>query len=548
MKIRMKIRTIMQNSYITMLVRACKKLDFLDLKVFSSQALENDPLKVEEVIEELEGADAILLYRSPFENFWEKAEERLKEIGQKIPIVCVSHDPSFWYLSTVRPEVVAACYSYITFGGEENFANMLRYIASEAAGLDISFDPAKKVPWEGLYHPAAATYFETVEDYLAWYKPRARPTVGILFSRHYWVNDNLEVEDALIEELEKRGLNVIPAFSYSVRDEGLGTKGSGEVVKEVFLKGDGRPRIDALIKLQSFFLGSAQGNDPSDTKIATSGVGILKGLDVPVFQPITSYHKSIDEWEADAQGLGTDISWSVAMPEFEGVIEPIIIGAARRSDDNDTGATVEQRMPIRERCGRLAERVKKWIDLRDKPREERRVAFVLHNNPCASVEATVGAGAHLDTLESVARILHVMKEKGYTIEDPPCDGKGLIQTIMDRKAISEFRWTTVDEIVNKGGALSLVPLDEYLRWWETFPDRVKKRMSEAWGNPPGEEVNGVPAAMVYEGKILVTGVRYGNAVVCVQPKRGCAGPKCDGRVCKILHDPDILSWRNLGAI
>ena len=42
-----------------------------------------------------------------------------------------------------------------------------------------------------------------------------------------------------------------------------------------------------------------------------------------------------------------------------------------------------------------------------------------------------------------------------------------------------------------------------------------------------------------DGKIVITGVTYGNAAICVQPKRGCAGPRCDGRVCKILHDPDI---------
>ncbi len=36
-------------------------------------------------------------------------------------------------------------------------------------------------------------------------------------------------------------------------------------------------------------------------------------------------------------------------------------------------------------------------------------------------------------------------------------------------------------------------------------------------------MDGVPAAMVHDGNIVVTGVSYGNAVVCVQPKRGCAG-------------------------
>nr|QNO57084.1 hypothetical protein LPILPELN_00016 [Methanosarcinales archaeon ANME-1 ERB7] len=80
---------------------------------------------------------------------------------------------------------------------------------------------------------------------------------------------------------------------------------------------------------------------------------------------------------------------------------------------------------------------------------------------------------------------------------------------------------------------------EYEKWFDTLAQQVKERTCEAWGNPPGEAKNGVPAAMVYDNKIVVTGVNYGNAVVCVQPKRGCAGSRCDGQVCKILHDPEV---------
>jgi predicted secreted hydrolase len=39
--------------------------------------------------------------------------------------------------------------------------------------------------------------------------------------------------------------------------------------------------------------------------------------------------------------------------------------------------------------------------------------------------------------------------------------KELITTIMQRKAISDFRWTTVDEMVRKGGVLKQVSVDEY---------------------------------------------------------------------------------------
>jgi cobaltochelatase CobN len=81
--------------------------------------------------------------------------------------------------------------------------------------------------------------------------------------------------------------------------------------------------------------------------------------------------------------------------------------------------------------------------------------------------------------------------------------------------------------------------ERYLPWFEELPQATRERICGAWGNPPGEEMDGVPAAMVHDGKILITGVNYGNVVVCAQPKRGCAGARCDGQVCKILHDPDI---------
>lgn len=259
----------------------------------------------------------------------------------------------------------------------------------------------------------------------------------------------------------------------------------------------------------------------------------LKKLDVPIFSPFTSYYKTIEEWKNDRAGLKDGIGWSIAMSEFEGVIEPFIIGGATNKEGD-----MQERMPIEERCCKVARQVANWVKLRQKPVHERKVAFILHNNPCASVESTVGGGAHLDTLESVSRVMHRMKEVGYNVE-PPTNGKELITTIMDRKAVSEFRWTTTDEIVKKGGVLKQITKEEYEEWFNTLSSAVKERMNNVWGKPPGEEINGMPPAMVHQDKILVTGVRYGNAVVCVQPKRGCAGARCDGQVCKILHDPDI---------
>jgi cobaltochelatase CobN len=97
----------------------------------------------------------------------------------------------------------------------------------------------------------------------------------------------------------------------------------------------------------------------------------------------------------------------------------------------------------------------------------------------------------------------------------------------------------VEEIVEKGGAIAFVEKEKYLEWFNELPEKTRERMISAWGNPPGEYKNGIPPAMVYQDKIVITGVCYGNVIVCVQPKRGCAGARCDGQVCKILHDPDV---------
>lgn len=510
-----------------MLEKASEKLGF-ELTAYSTRTLEDEPEKIGEVLKSFDEADVILLYHTD-NILWEELDTSIEELDGRIPVVCLGHVPSHWELSTVKPGIIATCYSYITYNGEVNFANLLRYIGKEVLGYDLAVEPPVKVAWEGLYHPDAPYQFKNIDEYLKWLQPAGNRTVGILFSRASWVNNTLDIENILIREFEKQNLSVIPVFSYSIKDTELGSRGMNEVIGEYFIR-DGKPVIDALVKLSPFFI-TSKANNIQDVSNARSGVELLSGLDVPVFQPVISSYTTIDRWH-ESNGLSNDIGWSVAMPEFEGVIEPIIIGAGRMQDN------YVERLPITERCVKLVSRVAKWMRLRNKPVSERRVALILHNNPCAGAEATVGGAAHLDSLESVARILNRMQDDGYRI-DPPADGKELIDTIMKRKALSEFRWTTAGEIVKNGGAIALVEKEDYEKFFNTLSPKVRTRMIEAWGNPPGEEVNGVPAAMLYGNKIIVPGVVFGNAVVCVQPKRGCAGTRCDGEVCKILHDPDI---------
>ncbi len=524
----MKITCLIGNSYIPILAKAKKRLD-LDLKLYSNQRIADQPSYLDEALQSCTQSDLIFMHRGS-EPLWDEVEPKLKEMGMSVPIVCLGYDPSYWLLSTAPSKVVATASAYLTYGGEDNICNMLLYLEKELLNVDAVFEPPSPLPWEGAYHPDAPRHFENVLDYLRWYEPDCRPTVGLIISRFYWANRSLDVEDELIRALEREGMNVIPVFTYSVRDEELGTRSMADVISDYFFDGCSS-RIDAIVKTVPFFLGQ-ESRGIGESKSNRTGIELLKRLGVPVFEPVLSYHMTLEEWEK-AIGLSNDIGWSVAMPEFEGVIEPIIISAGGNRDG------YLERTPIAERCEKLSRRVKKWISLARKPAGERKVAFILHNNPCASVEAAVGGGAHLDTIESVARIMNRMVDAGYSLDDAPKNGRELIDRIMDRKAISEFRWTPIEEIVAKGGALAYLTKEEYEKWFDLLSPQVRDRVCEAWGMPPGEEKDGIPAAMLYKGKIVVTGVQYGNVVVCVQPKRGCAGARCDGQVCKILHDPDV---------
>lgn len=527
-----KITAVVWHTYSNIMKQAKAGLEeILEIKIYSARFLDEGKESVEELLKDIEESDLVFFYRSTSENIWNELELSVKNI--KKTIICAAKDPISWSLSTVDYKIVANCCDYIYYGGVENFNLMLRYISNEVLGLDLKYEEPNKLPWEGIYHPKYEGYFQSIEEFSKWYEFKEAPTVGMLASRGNWVNENIEAENMLIALLEEKGYNVIPVFCYSLKDNALGTKGPADVIKEFFFKEDGSSRIDGLVKLVSFFIASkAGGSDHIKEDVASSGVNLLKELNVPVFQPIISFYTTVEEWEESIQGIDKDISWTVAMPEFEGVIEPIIVAAAKREGE------IEVRKAIEDRCSHLVGRIDKWIKMAKKPLSQRKVAFILHNNPCASVEATVGGGANLDTLESVARVLATMKQAGYNV-DVPENGKALIDNIMDRKAISEFRWTATDEIVKKGGALKLLPVEEYNEWFSKWSPKVKEKIINAWGNPPGEEKDGVPAAMVYQDKIIVTGVEYGNAVVCAQPKRGCAGARCDGQVCKILHDPDI---------
>jgi len=481
------------------------------------------------VLEDMRSSDLCFIYAP--------AKDHLEEAVAKCcgKILAISED--FMPFNNVDPEYVQKASIYFKRGGSKNLRSLCR-LFFKILGFGVEVPDPEEVPWEGVYHPSAEREFPSTKEYLNWYEMGNRPLVGILFYRSDWLYGNLSIVNALVRELESEGLGVLPVFSYGFADKFLGTASTDEIIERFFMRGE-TSFIHLLINLQSFYLlkKDRRVRDPRSHRVA-SGIELLKKLNVPIIGPLASYYKSVEKWIHDSSGVDymTQV-YRVIMREVDGVIEPIFVAG---TSVDEYGAKRYQCVP--DQVKYLAKRVKRWINLRLKEPSERKIAIVLHNPPCKGLEASVAVGLGLDVPESVVRILHRLRKLGYNVGDRiPETGKELIDEIMSKKAVSEFRWTSIDEIVRKGGAYAFVDSKTYLKWFNELPERARRRIVDAWGDPL-EVLSKKPeglAGMVYEGKFVIPGVAYGNVFITPQPKRGCAGSRCDGRYCRILHDPNL---------
>ena len=491
-----------------------------DIRVYANRRVDASEEIYDEVVREMQDADLLLLYRTTH-SFWDNLAHDVSKLEGK-KIICVGQDPNYWSLSNVEPRICSEVYRYLLNGNKENFRRLIDCLEYEFCGADVIVLPPIEIPWQGLVHPSDPdNIFTTKDEYLAVHPLRdGHQCVGVIISRSAWVSGQRSIEVEMIEELERNGLDVIPVVTNSLHNEEMKSKNIAECAEDYFME-NGKPIIDALLKMVTFMVGKVPSLDQEES--AKQGASFLSKLNVPVFQPIISYDLCLSDWEA-CDGLTNDVAWGVAMPEFEGIIEPIMLGTTRVGADD-----YYNRAPIPGRSAKIARRIAKWMGMKRKAESERRLVFIINNNPCASVEANIGSASGLDSLKSTVNILRSLKESGYSVSVPK-DGDDLIRAFMERKAMSEFRWTSINDIVSSGGSIYRMSVEEYKDYFDSLPEKVRDDVLRTWGEPPGQ-------SMVYDGEIIITGLRCGNAIVAVQPKRGCFGSKCDGTVCKILHDP-----------
>ncbi len=363
---------------------------------------------------------------------------------------------------------------------------------------------------DAVYHAGGQMpgTFTSVDDYLLWYGISGKlkegaPWIGITCYRSFFGNNDIGMHVALLRALEEKGTNVILTFT---------DKDRKKLVEDFFMD-NGCSRIDFLIAAMgfNFIYGKPE-----------AGVELFKQLNVPVMAPVNS--NDLDDWEDSTAGISNAVYWQIAYPELDGRIEPVLMGGNRvvRFDEK-TGAYLEKKVPLPDRIDRVAERALAWVNLRHKNNEKKKIALVYYNHHAGKDD--IGA-SYLNVMESAAKILQALRDDGYRV-DGDLSAEAVEELIRQRgRNIGSWAPGELEALVQAGDLIT-IPVEKYLEWYGTLPEKLRAQAEEEWGPPPGN-------IMVYDGEIVIPGVMLGNIFLGPQPVRGWGDDPG-----KIAHSPDL---------
>jgi cobaltochelatase CobN len=395
--------------------------------------------------------------------------------------------------------------AYSVEGGVDNMVAMLRRVLARDFGFALDYAEARPFPESGLWNPHTKQLFDSFNAYASDYLARHpgaenRPWVGVVFYRAAAQANASPVLEAVVTSLEKRGLNVAPAFGFP----------SEIPVGEFFLEtkdGKERPRVDAVVAL-AFKMGGAP----------DKMIPIMRRLDAPMVNAITLYELGQKEWEDLPLGLSLyERSWQVGAPEFAGAVAPTIIAAPERRVDRETGLSYVVNTPIPERVERLADRIAKWVALRYTPNADKRVALIYYNYPPG--KENIGA-SYLNVLpRSLWQILVRLTREGYAAAGAPETEQALFERLHEHGVnISAFTPGALEKLV-RGGHAVLLPVSDYRKWFERQPEKLRREMVAAWGEPE-DAVNMLWKDAAGKPYFVFPAQRFGNLLFAPQPARG----------------------------
>lgn len=408
------------------------------------------------------------------------------EKDRGVPVIVLNSE-GYEDLGSVNLSDYPEIQEYWGYSSTENMGRLFSYLAARFCGLDLKVEGPVPIPSEYICHPDSPDIFENITSYLDWYENNSKhsynreaPTIGIL--SYYTDLGQSDIND-LTEALEKKGANVI--------DVGFSNTSS---IERLFMV-NGTSIVDAVILTKSFRVNYG---DPD------RGVEDLKRLNVPVLRAIRMYYQTPDQWKNDTGIEPIETYFQIALPEMDGVIEPIVI-----SGRNETYYE-----PIESQIDWLVDRTLAWAELKRKPNADKKLAIIYYNNAAGKGSLD---GCYLNVPRSLENILDGLNRSGFRVQGSVPDEKALVD-LLEKEGTNVGTWAPgeLESMVEEGNAM-LIPADEYISWFNALPEERQEEAVKAWGPPPGE-------IMVYRngsGKyIVIPKLSFGNVILLPQPTRG----------------------------
>ena len=485
----------------------------VDFYGINAEDADEDILVYHDLVRHAEQADFIYLRcMGDLNRFhkWQRFEEVLKNV-RGFPAV-FSGNPEMNILA--RPlfkgtdEEYRDLYSYVKDRCPENDRGIIWWALYRLGFTNRVPDPPTIHRAHGIYHSGMDTDI-TKEEYLKTLGPE-KMTVGVVFPTNNWVYGTTEHVDAIVEEIERQGMNAIPVFCSSFSKDLVDGVDS---VLRTYLTQDGKPLVSSIISISRLAI-DGHGHD----RCLDEWNFYRNELNVPIVFGIAiqnAYH----DFEDDKIGLSKrDMQMNVIYPELEGCIIGVPVAYKSKSE----GST--RYHPIPERISHLVRLARNWGSLSSKPVSERKVAILMWQSRPDS--GNIGGAAGLDTPESVASILKELSAEGYYVENVPEDGRALIEEILN--GVTNDLDNLSSETLREKAA-DLVPEKAYRGQFIRIPEWDQKEMVSAWGEPPG-------TICVDKHDIIVPGIIKGNVFIGYQPMRGWAD-----KMEQNIHDPVLFA-------
>ncbi len=386
---------------------------------------------------------------------------------------------------------------YFYNDGYVNMEHWVRRLGATFANVYIEYsEPAEPaIPEDGIYHPDAfPRIFPDSTEYLEWYADNgyneSALTVGIIGGKFGQTTLSFNSEDALIRELESQGCNVIHT-TYTVCTDDV----------EYFLKDD-EVLVDAIISVKGFYL-----NYDNHEK----GVEYLReAYNVPVLKAVQDYYQTPADYINSTKGLGANsIPWQVTQPEIDGLTDYIWI--AGRVQDEETEQYYY--VPLDCQIEWICERAIEWAELGQMNNDDKKVSIIYYNH--AGGKNNIGA-SYMDIGSSFTLLMESMRAAGYDVgNDTIPNGSEFIDLFITSRNVGSWAPGELKKVV-ESGYVTMVPVDDYLQYFNELPESVREEVKDTWGEAPGD-------IMTYENEsgeyFVIPTIQLGNINFIPQPTR-----------------------------